>query len=117
MVFHHRLASCDSSVPTLDDEVRALATFEDPITREPGSTELVTTLGDLLAEDDAPLLKGSAVVAYAEALEQLQSLEGQAALDLIEATRAQVQAAAEILDADPDLAEIDQLLARYAELF
>lgn len=117
LVFHQRLESCDSSVPTLDDEVRVVVTFEDPITREPSSTELTTTLGDLLADDDATLLKGSAVVAYAEALEQLQTLEGQAALDLIEATRAQVQAAGEALDADPDLAEIDQLLDRYSQLF
>jgi Ca-activated chloride channel family protein len=117
MVFQLSARSCDSTVPTPDDPVVVVATYEDPITREPGEVELSTTLGELLEQDAALLLKGSAVVAYAEALTRLQTLDGQSALDAIEATRATVQVAADSLTDDPDLAEIDQLLASYALLF
>lgn len=117
MIFQLSALSCDATVPALDDQVKAVVTYEDPITRELGAVELDTTLGELLEHDASLLLKGKAVVAYAEALTDLQSLDGQAALDVIEATRAIVQSAAETLSDDPDLAEIDELLASYALLF
>jgi len=117
MIFQLETRSCDSSVPVDDDQVLVVATYEDPITRETDSVELDTTLGELLEDDAALLLKGNAVIGYARALMQLQSLEGQAALDVIDAARAQILAAAESLIDDPDLTEIDQLLATYGQLF
>jgi Ca-activated chloride channel family protein len=117
MIFHQTVGSCDPAVPTLDDEVRVLVSWDEPIARAAESDELVTTLGDLLEADNSLLLKGNAVVAYAGALKQLRTLEGQAAKDLITATRAQVQLAAEALADDPDLAEIDQLLETYSLLY
>jgi Ca-activated chloride channel family protein len=117
MIFHLRARSCDTSVLSPEDQVVVRASFDDPITREPGSVELTTNLEELLDQDASPLHKGTAVVAYARALASLQSLEGQAAYDLIDLTRAQIQAVAQALEGDPDLVEIDQLLASYAQLF
>lgn len=117
MVFQLAAWSCDSSVPTEDDPVLITATYQDPITREAGSTEFELTLGELLEHDASALIKGGAVTAYARTLHELQGLDGQAAIDVIAATRAQVQLAAEALEGDADLAEIDEVLAGYAELF
>ncbi|MFO8074180.1 MAG: VWA domain-containing protein [Polyangia bacterium] len=117
LVFHRRVESCAPELVSLDGEVRVEVSFEDPLTREPAGVEILTTLGDLLDEDPAPLLEGGAVLAYAEALQDLSELSGQAALDRIGQARAEVQAAAAALPNDAQLREIDELLEMYGDQF
>ncbi len=82
------------------------------------SDEFDTTIGDLLSADAALLLKGDAVVAYAETLKQLRYMSsGQEALDLIDSTITTVQAASAALASDPDLVEIETLMQTYRSLF
>jgi Ca-activated chloride channel family protein len=117
LIFHQRMTSCEPAVPGLDDQVLVIATYHSPQTRAAETDELVTTLGDLLEADSSMAHKGSAIVAYAEALKQLKTINGAAALDLIADTRDQVQTAAQALAEDPDLLEIDQLLVTLSQLY
>lgn len=117
MIIHQRIGSCDPLALSFDHPVQVVMTYQDPLTRAPGSDVYESTLGEMLDADNSLLLKGDAVVAYAEALKQLRTLDGQEAHALIDATRCQVQAAAAALAGDPDLLEIDQLLEQYRLLF
>ncbi len=115
LVFRRRVESCAPELVSLEGQVGIEVLFENPITREPAGVEILTTLGDLLDEDPAPLLKGGAVLAYAEALQDLSELSGQAALDRVAEARAEVQAAAAALPNDAQLEEIDELLEIYGD--
>jgi len=117
MIYHQVVGSCDPTVVNLDDEVHVEAEFYEPLTLEPLTATFDTTLGDLFSAGNALLLKGDAVVAYAEALKSLKSLTGTEALDLIDTTLARVVAAKNALADDPDLAEIESLLTTYRDLF
>jgi Ca-activated chloride channel family protein len=101
MIYHQIVRSCDQSSLDMGTAITVRATYETPFTREPLDATLETNLGTLLTGDDALLVKGNAVVAYAQALAD-RSLAA-SALD-------QVQAAIEVLGADPDLLEIEELL-------
>ncbi len=114
MVIHQIIRTCDPSVVTMDADVLHIrADYADPITNMQRYKEASYTLQELLDANAERLVKGSAVVAYAEALAQLADLDGQAATDLIDETRVVIQAASDELGADSELAEIDSLLAEY----
>ncbi|MFO8073923.1 MAG: hypothetical protein R6V85_18835, partial [Polyangia bacterium] len=117
MIYHQVLGSCDSSVLSDDDPVTVIAHWKRPFTHEPVDTALETTRGELWGGDNSLLLKGDAITAYADALDELEELSGQQALDLIDETIAQVDQAAEALAGDPDLEEISNLLQTYRQQF
>jgi Ca-activated chloride channel family protein len=117
MIFHQEIASCDATAYTLEDHISVKVYFEDPITREQKEDKFESSIGALLDNNNARLLKGNAVVAYAETLKALKSMSGQAAEQRIDETLAVVDAAAKALAGDPDLAEIANLLTKYKEVF
>jgi len=93
------------------------AEYYHPFSLEAQTADFDTTLGDLFSAGNALLLKGDAIVAYAEALKTLKTISGTEALELIDATIAQVQTAKAALADDPDLTEIESLLTTYRDLF
>jgi len=117
MIYHQILGSCAPEVVGLDDEVHVVAEYYHPFSLIEQSATFDSTLGDLLAGDNSLLLKGDAIVAYAEALKTLKTIAGAEALELIDTTIEEVQAAEAALADDPDLAEIESLLETYRDHF
>lgn len=116
MIFHQTVASCDQSAVTMNSPVRVAATFDDPITREEKVDELDTTLGALLEGDNTLLLKGDAVVAYADALKKSDSYNNEEIVAAIDVALKKVEAAKNVLEGDQDLLEIGSLLIKYRAL-
>lgn len=84
------------------DQVTVSVTWQTPITREPRQAPLFeASLGELLQDPSPQALKASAVIAYAEALKTGGAAE-------LAAAHAAATAGAK---ADPDLAEIAELIA------
>jgi Ca-activated chloride channel family protein len=74
MIFHQLVKMCGD--PLEDDIVMVRANYVDRITRIPRYDEIIVTVGELLAsQGDLRLLKGTAVVAYAEALKEIWNLK------------------------------------------
>jgi Ca-activated chloride channel family protein len=117
MIFQQVVESCEPDVVDDEDLVHVVASFKHPLTLEPLTAELTTTLGELLGGDTAMLVKGHAIVAYAEALKQLRDMDDTAAVDLIDETLTIVDSALEILPADQDLLEVQALLDAYKDVF
>jgi Ca-activated chloride channel family protein len=117
MIYHQIIGSCDSTVVDHTDPVIITATYYNPISLTPLSTTLNTTMGTLLAADDTLILKGNAIVAYAEALKELKTLTGSDATDLIDSVIVKVQTAQTASPGDPDLAEVLNLLLTYRAIF
>jgi Ca-activated chloride channel family protein len=117
MIFNQMVASCDESVVTEGDAIRVAASWQDPVTYDEQIDSLDTTLGDLLEGDNALLLKGDAIVAYAETLKALNDMSGEEALALIDKTLGIIQDAIDALGDDPDLLEIQSLLTQYRKQF
>ncbi len=119
MIFHQVLRSCDPSVLTDESPITVVATYQHPFTRTPRSDRFETTLGELLGAESPLLLKGNAIVAYAEALEATRFMEygDPEALVIIDGAIAEVEAARAVFPDDPDLAEIAELLELYREQF
>ncbi len=117
MIYHQIIGSCDSTVVDHTDPVTITATYYNPISLIPLSTTLNTTMGTLLAADNTLILKGNAIVAYAEALKELKTLTGLDATDLIDAAIVKVQTAQAASPGDPDLAEVLNLLQTYRTIF
>ena len=68
MIFHQVLRTCAPDAVDPSWRVRAVARYEDPMTREPLESSFEASVARLLDSNAALLLKGDAVVAYAEAL-------------------------------------------------
>ncbi|MRG92005.1 vWA domain-containing protein [Polyangium spumosum] len=70
MIFSQVLSACDAALINPADPVTIRAFWTTPITYTKQTTELTTTIGDLLAAQKKGLPKGQVIVAYAEALKQ-----------------------------------------------
>jgi Ca-activated chloride channel homolog len=69
MIFAQVVKACDASVVNGNDTITVKAKWVTPITYLPQETEVTTTVDQLLkAMDKKQLIKGKAIVAYAEAL-------------------------------------------------
>ncbi|MCB9476996.1 MAG: VWA domain-containing protein [Deltaproteobacteria bacterium] len=116
MVYHQFLTVCGPDLLDENDEMEFQVTWTDPDSLEDKSATVTKTIAELLADDADQLIKGDAIVAYAEALKQIDKLidesDAQEALELCQATKAQVQAAADELN-DAELASIADLLDTY----
>ncbi len=115
MVFHQTLRSCE--LPVMDEEIRAVARYTDPATRERMSDEALLPIGWLLEDADAPqLVKGTAIVEYAEGLKDISDLvaagEEAAARELCNEIRDSLSDAAD-RTADPELHDIAVLMGQY----
>jgi len=116
MIFHQYMVACDPELMNLNDAIEAKATYIDPFTHEAKSSTFTKTVNEMLAAPSEQLLKGDAIVAYAEALKQIDGLmysQPEEALAVCQAALAKVTAAQLVLN-DVELAEIVELLAKYA---
>ncbi len=116
MVFHQTIAACDPTLVDLADPVRLRATYTRPSGRVMADDVVDTTLGAMMGGDQAALVRGDAIVAYAEALAAIARRRERTARPTddvaarIDAADARIRAAL----ADPanaDLAEIPGLLS------
>ena len=117
MIFHQVIKTCAPESLTGAETISVKATWQHPVTH----VEIVDTfeakLVDLIAVDSPLLAKGDAVVAYAEALQEVQTLEGEAARDRIDEAIATIEAAIKMLPSDTELLEIHALLVAYRKVF
>jgi Mg-chelatase subunit ChlD len=116
MVFHQFIIACDGQTASGEDIIKVRAEYTDPFTRVEKQDQKTMTIAELLATDADQLLKGNAIVAYAEALKEIDRLidegYGQDALILCQTTKETVQNAAIALG-DAELEEIAELLGDY----
>jgi Ca-activated chloride channel family protein len=115
MIYHQLVKACEE--PPLDDVITAIARYTDRYSRVRQSDGTTVTIADLLASQaDPQLVKGTAIVAYAEGLkeisEYMDARDHASARDTCESVLAELDAAS--LDtSDPELAEIASLMALY----
>lgn len=117
MVFHQTIESCAPDLLTGEEYVTAEAFYVDPTTRQRKSVVAQVTLNDLVAQAHPQLLKGDAVVAYAEMFKKLPSIPTNAAKKEKCLSVQSVVQSANQGNTDPDLVEIDQLLTTYCARF
>ncbi len=112
MIYHQYLVACDEELVNGADEIEFGVTYTDPFSLVEKSEERSFTIDELLAISANQLLKGDAIVTYAEALKQIDTSskdDPQDAIAICEAAREKVVTAAETLG-DPELEEIAELL-------
>lgn len=102
MIFSQVLRACDPAVVDEQDTVEVKATWETPLTYQPMETSVSVTVADLLAASKDQLVKGKAIVAYAEALKTGTQDDLHAAYDAVVAANDGAN--------DPELDEIAALL-------
>ena len=117
MIFHQELESCAPDALTGAEKIRVTATWKDALTGADQTSTFEASLSELLQGDTALLQKGDAVVAYAEALSDVQVLDGKAAQARIDEAVAVVTAGQKALANDADLAELAALLKEYRKVF
>ncbi|MBI5535912.1 MAG: VWA domain-containing protein [Deltaproteobacteria bacterium] len=112
VVINNTFLPCAESQWKDTDVVQARATYKRPFTQEPGEDTVTMTLGELLSGSADQLAKGTAIVAYAEALKKVQSKSGEEAQGEIDKAIALVKSA-DPDGKDADLVEILALLTEY----
>ena len=117
MIFSQTIQSCAPEGLDLSAPLSVTANFEEPLTLTKGTVTITTSLAELLETADPLHHKGAAVVAYAEALKDVTSLSGAAAVTRIELAEETVITAITALGDDADLLEIKGLLATYKTVF
>ncbi|MEZ4385223.1 MAG: VWA domain-containing protein [Nannocystaceae bacterium] len=109
MVFHQTIATCAPELVTDDTPITVTARYKDAITFEPKEVVATVTFGELLGVESPMVRKGAAIYAYVDALEAVKSAtEPEAAK--AEAL-ARIATAKLLLPTDPDLAEMEAVLA------
>jgi hypothetical protein len=116
-VLRRALASCDPGFLDPGAPLGLTVRYENPAGGGQREVILVTSLSDLLDGSGAMLAKGRAVAAWAEALDDVRDLSGAVARERLDEARDAVRVAIEELGADPELAEIDELIGLYRDLF
>ena len=112
MVLQQILRPCDASLPRESDELAVDLTWQDPVSGIARQKHFVHALGDLDVADPR-LTKAAVILGYAETLQALEPLDPGSRRELISVARQQIRDFDAEL-ADPDLAEIDGLLAMLA---
>lgn len=102
MIFSQVLRACDASQIKQDDSITVTARWKVPITYEAKETKITMTVADILAGGHEQLRKGTAIVAYAEALKTGNSAALHDALSKVQAANAGKN--------DPELTEIEGLI-------
>jgi Ca-activated chloride channel family protein len=114
MIFQQNLSRCAAgwSDPSLPNEIRVTATYDDPITLA-AHQPVTQTFGvdELFTQSHATLHKAEAIVAYAEALKLADPSPKQALQKALE--RVQSALAEPELAKDPELLEIASLLPKH----
>ena len=100
-----------------DDVITVEAAYIDPITYQEQADTHSASIAELLEDGAGQLLKGDALVVYAEALKAIESLlytSPAAALAVCQQAHNQVQTTAQLLG-DEELYEVADLLGIYEE--
>jgi Ca-activated chloride channel family protein len=116
VIFHQQLETCAPELALDDALVTVAARYQDPISGAASEVSREYTLAELADSDQALLIKGAAVFAYAEALRTLKGTyeeDDLRAVSLGEAIDALV-AAEDANPGDADLAEIREVLEALA---
>jgi Ca-activated chloride channel family protein len=106
MVFHQQVETCAPELIADDSSITVELTWQDVWTFQPRSVTRTWTFAELFGADQALLLKGAAVLAYAEGLEKLESGDASGLALAITA----VDAARAVLPEDQDLSTIAAIL-------
>jgi Ca-activated chloride channel family protein len=115
MIFQQKIRSCGDLIET--DVIRAVATYKDPVTRESRSDSFEAPASTILENAGSQLIKGRAIVEYAEGLKEIdQATDWEEKGEICTQALARVQAAADELD-DPELRDIASLLGTYCVRF
>ncbi len=117
MVFHQFIVPCDGGLFDAEDTIRVEGQYMDPVMRQLRSDANERSLGTMLEASPAQLLKGDAIVVYAEALKQIDELidySPSLADALCEAVYEKVRAAADESE-NSELYEIADLLLRHQD--
>lgn len=112
MVFHQQIMTCAPELITDSSPITVTATWDDPWSFEAKEIQQTWTFGELAAMDQTMLLKGAAVLAYAESLKiykQADTDEQKSAA--LASAFAALTPAQMALPADEDLLEIAMILA------
>ena len=112
MVFHQQIQTCAPELMTDDTPITVKATWEDPWSFATQELEQTWTYAELADMDQTLLLKGAAVLAYAESLQayKLAYTNDEKAAALAPAFEA-LMAAQAVIPGDEDLGEIAAVLA------
>jgi Ca-activated chloride channel homolog len=116
MVYHQFLVACDEALVEETDTIDVSATYTDPFTLENKSVQVEMTIAQMLAANADQLLKGDAIVTYAEALKRIDQKiysDPTAALQICQEAKLTVETARTALGGDADLTEIAALLQTY----
>jgi Ca-activated chloride channel family protein len=120
MVFHQEIETCAPQLVADDGsaQIDVKVTWHDRDSFEAQELSRSYSFGELTggtqpsqAAAGLQLKKGAAVFAYASGLQQLSNHYGGDASQLLSEARAAVDAARSVLPSDPDLAQIDRILA------
>ncbi|HAN30320.1 MAG TPA: hypothetical protein DCQ06_01860 [Myxococcales bacterium] len=117
MIFHQKVTSCAPETLTGDEPIAVTATWTHPQTGKETQSSFSASLNQLLQGKVKLLKKGEAVVAYAEALKDVQSLSGAAAQARIDEAIGVIDKGQKELPGDADLQEIGALLQAYRKVF
>lgn len=117
MIYHQVLESCDLEAVSPDATIRVVASYTTVDTHEKASSVFEVPISTLLDTPSPRLLKGNAVVAYAECLKEVRSVAHGEALPLIDNALDAADTALSALPEDRDLAEIQELLVAYRRVF
>ncbi len=118
MTFHQIISACDASLISDCDSIQAEIEYTDPLTGAEHADQRTVAIEDLVIEDAHVLQKADVIVGYAKALIVIGALwhngnEG-AAATVAENMAQWLAQSAEALD-DPEVDEIAQLMATYAD--
>jgi len=115
LVLHRRIRTCAPALVSDDATITVTAIWIDPVTALPRQVQQSRTIAELMAVDPAPLLKGAAVHAYAESLKAYKHAEPEGRGQTMTGAFAALVEAEAVLPADPELAEIRQVLEALTE--
>jgi Ca-activated chloride channel family protein len=105
MVINQVLHACDAKVVNQDDPVTITVNWQWPLNYQAATKSVNTTVGALLAGPKTRLVKGKAILAYAEAVGKCDKNALASALTAVEA--------ANTAKSDPALNEIAGLIAKH----
>ncbi len=104
MVINQVLKPCSLSVVDKADTVSVVVSWQTPLTYLKKETSVSMSVGELLEGDQSQLIKGKAIVAYAEALKSHSSADLSKAMAAVTAAQP---------GGDPELSEIAKLIAKH----
>jgi len=104
MILSQVIKPCAPSVVNKTDTITVVARWETPLTYQKKETSVTMSVGELLQGDHSQLLKGRAIVAYAEALKSQSSEDLAMAMAAVDAAQP---------GGDVELLEIASLIAKH----